>query len=173
MTDLWIVCICINMRSKLHIRFAKQEDLPLIFQMIKELAEYHGLLHKVKATKPSLRQSLFNDPKGADILIGEELGKPACMVIFYQIFSTFLGKEGIYIEDLYVRESYRGKGYGKRLLKEVSKIAKERKCGKVEWKVMKGNEWAAGFYKKMGAKPAPEWTTFKLTEKAFKELLQY
>ncbi len=157
--------------SSFLIRFAQKKDLALVFQMIKELADFHDLSDKVKANEEILKQSLFEDPKGPDVLIAEENQEPVGFIVFFQNFSTFLGKEGIYIDDLYIREKHRSKGYGKALLKEVCRIAEKRKCGRVEWKVLKGNQKAIGFYQKMGAIPASEWTTFRLTEKAFKELL--
>ena len=158
--------------NSLQIRLAQKKDLALVFQMIKELADFHDLSDKVKATEEILQYSLFEDPKGPDILIAEEKNQPIGFIVFFQNFSTFLGREGIYIEDLYIREKYRSKGYGKALLKEVCRIAEKRKCGRVEWKVLKGNQKAIGFYQKMGAIPASEWTTFRLTEPAFKALLK-
>lgn len=154
-----------------QIRLAEKKDLALIFQMIKELADFHDLLDEVKTDEEILNQSLFEDPKGPDVLIAEENNQPIGFIVFFQNFSTFLGREGIYIEDLYIRKKHRSKGYGKALLKEVCHVAEKRKCGSVEWKVLKGNQKAFSFYQKMGAVPAAEWTTFKLTEKAFKNLL--
>lgn len=107
------------------IRKARKEDLNQIFQMIKELASFHGLSHKFRATKNSFKQSLFIDRKGPDVLIAEENGHPVGVVIFYQTFASFRGQEGIYIEDLYIRSKYRGKGYGRKLLQKVCKIAKK------------------------------------------------
>ncbi len=156
--------------KKFKIRKAREKDLNIIYQMLKELASFHKLLKKFKTTKKNLKQNLL-DPKGPDVLIAEENNKPVGIIIFYQIFSSFLGQAGIYIEDLYVQSEHRKKGYGRKLLSKVCQIANKKKCGTVEWKVFRPNKTAISFYKKMGAVPTEKWISFKLTEKAFKKLL--
>ncbi len=154
------------------IRPASSEDTGLILQMIRELADFEQLLDQVVTDEKSLRKSLFMDPKAPEVLIGEENNQPVGFVLFFYNFSTFLGKKGIYIEDLYVREEYRGKGYGELMLKEICSLAKKQGCGRVEWWVLDWNKPAINFYKKMGAVPMQDWTVFRLTEKAFQELIR-
>ena len=155
------------------IRPAKPNDTSLILQMIKELADYEKLLDQVVADEKTLHQSLFSDPKGPEVLIAEENKHPVGFVLFFHNFSTFLGRKGIYIEDLYVRHEWRGKGYGEAILKEICRIAKKRSCGRVEWWVLDWNERAINFYKKIGAVPMSEWTVFRLTEETSERLLNH
>lgn len=157
--------------SSFNIRTAHPEDTPLILQMIRELADFEQLLDQVVADEGTLRQSLFSDPKGPEVLIAEEDKHPVGFVLFFHNFSTFLGRKGVYIEDLYVREEYRGKGYGELILKEICRLAKLRNCGRVEWWVLDWNERAIQFYKKIGAIPMSEWTVFRLTEESINRLL--
>lgn len=145
-------------------RFAKSQDIPLILTFIKELAEYEKLLHEVVADEKILRKSLFEDPRGPEVLIAEEGKNPVGFVLFFHNFSTFLGRKGIYIEDLYVRPEYRGKGHGEKILQTICQLAKERNCGRVEWWVLNWNERAINFYKKIGAAAMSEWTVFRMTE---------
>ncbi|NNM44281.1 MAG: GNAT family N-acetyltransferase [Chlamydiae bacterium] len=154
--------------TSLILRCAHVQDTVLILQMIRELAEFEELLDQVVADEETLKNSLFFDPKGPEVLIGEENGKVVGFVLFFHNFSTFLGKKGIYIEDLYVRQEYRGKGYGEAILQEICQIAKERNCGRVEWWVLDWNERAINFYKKIGAIPMSDWTVFRMTEEAIK-----
>jgi GNAT superfamily N-acetyltransferase len=146
------------------IRFAKPEDTALILQFIRELADFEKLLHEVVADEKTLHRSLFEDPRGPEVLIGEENGHPVGFVLFFHNFSTFLGRKGIYIEDLYVRPEYRGKQYGEKILKEICRLAKKRHCGRVEWWVLDWNERAIKFYKKIGSVPMSEWTVFRMNE---------
>lgn len=139
--------------------------------MIKELADFEKLLNEVVADEKILLQSLFEDSKGPEVLIAEELDKPVGFVLFFHNFSTFLGRKGIYIEDLYIRKDYRSKGYGAALLKEICRLAKERSCGRVEWWVLDWNARAVNFYKKIGAKPMEDWTVFRLTEEGINTLI--
>ncbi len=152
------------MSSIFTVRFAKPSDTSLILQMIKELAEFEQLLDQVVADEKTLNQSLFLDPKGPEVLIAEENNIPVGFVLFFHNFSTFLGRKGIYIEDLYVKHHCRGKGYGEMLLQKICELAIERNCGRVEWWVLDWNERAINFYKKMGATPMSEWTVFRLSE---------
>ena len=154
----------------LVIRQARPEDTALILQMIRELADFEKLLDQVVADEAILRQSLFSDPKGPEVLIAEENKKPVGFVLFFHNFSTFLGRKGIYIEDLYVRQEYRGKGYGEAILKEICLLAQKRNCGRVEWWVLDWNERAINFYKKIGAVPMSDWTVFRLTEESIDRL---
>lgn len=153
-----------NANKRFGVRFANPSDTGLILQMIRELADFEKLLNEVVTDEKTLHKSLFEDAKGPEVLIAEEDGNPVGFVLFFHNFSTFLGRKGIYIEDLYIREKVRGKGFGEALLKEICKLAKERNCGRVEWWVLDWNERAINFYKKIGAIPMSEWTVFRLTE---------
>lgn len=148
------------------IRQAHPEDISTILLMIRELADFEQLLDQVVTDEATLHDSLFSDPKGPEVLIAEENNYPVGFVLFFHNFSTFLGKKGIYIEDLYVRPEYRGAGYGQAILKEICRLATMRNCGRVEWWVLNWNERAINFYKKMGAIPMSDWTVFRLTEES-------
>lgn len=154
------------------VRKATPNDVPLILHLIRELAEYEKLLHEVVADEETLHQNLFGEVQGPEVLIAEENSRAVGFVLFFHNFSTFLGKKGVYIEDLYIRSEYRGKGYGEKLLREICKIAAERNCGRVDWWVLNWNERAIRFYKKMGAKSMDGWTVFRLDEEALRHLTQ-
>jgi GNAT superfamily N-acetyltransferase len=156
-----------QIKNKIKLRDATIEDVPLILDFIKELAVYEKLIDQVKTTEESLKESLFGNQKFAEVIIAELDDKPVGQALFFHNFSTFLGKPGIYLEDLYVRPAFRGKGIGKALLIRVIDIAKERKCGRVEWAVLDWNEPAINFYKNLNAVPMDEWTIFRLTEEKF------
>lgn len=158
-------------KNNFTIRSAVESDTPLILTMIKELADYEKLLDEVIADEKTLHESLFNDPKGPEVLIAEEGSETVGFVLFFHNFSTFLGKKGVYIEDLYVKEAYRGKGYGEAILDKICAIASERSCKRVEWWVLDWNKKAIDFYKKIGARPMEEWTVFRLTEDAIQARL--
>lgn len=160
------------MTTLFTIRNARLEDTSLILQMIRELADFEQLLDQVATDELTLQNSLFSDPKGPEVLIAEENEQPVGFVLFFHNFSTFLGRKGIYIEDLYIRQKYRGKGYGELILKEICRLAKVRNCGRVEWWVLDWNERAINFYKKIGAVPMSDWTVFRLTEEAIHHLIQ-
>jgi GNAT superfamily N-acetyltransferase len=145
------------------IRNATGEDVPLILSFIHELAEYEKLSHKVSATEEILRNSLFGERPVAEVLIGESDGRPAAFALFFHNFSTFLGRPGIYLEDLYVRPEFRGQVIGKAMFSRLARLAKERGCGRLEWSVLDWNEDAIRFYKKLGAVPMDEWTTLQVT----------
>jgi GNAT superfamily N-acetyltransferase len=149
--------------NKVTIKKAKITDIPLIQSLIKELAEYEKLTHEVKSTEGDLRKNLFGRKKYAEVLIGYYEGKAAGIALFFHNYSTFEGKPGIYLEDLYVKPEFRGKGVGKLLLLKLISIAGKRKCGRVEWAVLDWNESAIDFYKKIGAKPMDSWRIFRLT----------
>ena len=147
----------------LNIRPATFQDIPLILGFIQELAEYERLSHEVLASPEILHENLFGEKaRGAETLIAEENGIPIGFALFFHNFSTFLGKSGIYLEDLYVQPQHRGKGYGKALLDAVKNIAQERNCGRLEWSVLDWNTPAIEFYKSLGAKPMEEWTTMRI-----------
>ena len=160
------------MASSFKIRQARPEDTALVLQMIRELADFEQLLDQVVADEATLRHSLFSDSKGPEVLIAEEKGHPVGFVLFFHNFSTFLGKKGIYIEDLYVRQEYRGKGYGEAILREICRLANARNCGRVEWWVLDWNEHAIHFYKKIGAIPMVDWTVFRLSKESIDRLAQ-
>ncbi|WP_337872115.1 GNAT family N-acetyltransferase [Ignavibacterium sp.] len=153
--------------EKLIIRRAEKSDLPNILMMIKELAEYEKLLNEVVTTEEHLEKVIFGTQKFVEVLIAELNGIIAGQTIFFHNFSTFVGRPGLYIEDLYVKSEFRGKGIGKALLNEVINLAKNRNCGRVEWVVLDWNEPAIEFYKNIGAKPLDEWTIFRLSEDKF------
>ncbi|WP_313757390.1 GNAT family N-acetyltransferase [Tissierella sp.] len=143
------------------IRFAEGKDVKLILDFIKELADYEKLLHEVVATEEILMDSLFVR-KAAEVIIGEHDGEPVGFALFFHNFSTFLGRPGIYLEDLYVRPEMRGKGYGKIFLSFLAKLAIERNCGRFEWWCIDWNEPSINFYKSIGAVPMDEWTVYRV-----------
>jgi len=151
------------------LRFAEIEDVSLILEFIKELAKYEKMLNEVVATEELLKESLF-ERKMAEVIIGEYKNKPAAFALFFHNFSTFLGRPGIYLEDLYVRPEMRGKGIGKIMLSFLANLCVERKCGRLEWWCLDWNESAIEFYKKMGAIPMDEWTVYRLSGDALDKL---
>ena len=142
--------------KNLNIRLAEPADTPLILRFIKELAEYEKLAHEVVATKEILDETLFGERSYAEVIIAEYENMPVGYTLFFHNFSTFLGRPGIYIEDLYVTPEYRGKGIGKALLNYCAMLARKRKCGRMEWWVLKWNP-ARDFYEKIGAEAMDEW----------------
>jgi GNAT superfamily N-acetyltransferase len=147
----------------LEIRKAQKSDVPLILHFIKELAAYEKLLHEVTATVELLEANLFGEKSVAEVVIASSENKDVGFALYFHNFSTFVGKPGIYLEDLYVSPDYRGKGFGKSLLKYLANLAVERDCGRLEWQVLDWNESAIKFYKSLGAKPMDEWTVFRVT----------
>ncbi|CZG15800.1 GNAT family N-acetyltransferase [Legionella pneumophila serogroup 1] len=158
------------MNPNFKIRFAILSDVPLILQFIKELAEYEQLLHEVVATEDILQETLFGPKSHAEVVIGYLEEKPVSFALFFHNFSTFLGRPGIYLEDLYVRPEARGQGIGKMMLSYLAALAKNRKCGRLEWWVLDWNETAINFYKSIGAKPMDEWTVYRVTGQALDNL---
>lgn len=148
-----------------NIRFAVESDVKLILDFIKELADYEKLLHEVVATEEILRESLF-ERKAAEVIIAEYKGEPIGFALFFHNFSTFLGKPGLYLEDLYIRPEMRGRGYGKNLLAFLAKLAIDRNCGRFEWWCIDWNEPSINFYKSIGAIPMDEWTVFRVHDQA-------
>lgn len=156
--------------STFKVRNATENDVLEILQLIKEIAEYEKLAHEVIATESIIRESLFGKQKSAEVVIGEFENKIAGYALFFHNFSTFLGRKGLYLEDLFVRPEYRGRSFGKKLLLHLVKIAKERNCGRMEWSVLDWNKPAIEFYESLGAKPMNGWTVYRLDEVALKEL---
>lgn len=154
----------------LKLRNAGRDDVPLIFSLIRELAEYEKLAHEVVATERQLQENLFGSRPQAEVVIAEWNGKPAGFALFFHNFSTFLGRRGLYLEDLYVRPEVRGKGIGRALLIHLARIAVERGCGRFEWAVLDWNEPARRFYESLGAKAVSEWDIFRVTGKALETL---
>ena len=144
------------------IREAQKTDVAVILELIKGLAEYEKLSHEVVATEELLQEWLF-EKKKAEVLIGECNGVAVGFVLFFHNFSTFLGRAGIYLEDLFVKPEYRGKGFGKALLVRLAKITVERGCGRFEWSCLDWNKPSIEFYLSMGAKPMDGWTVYRVT----------
>lgn len=149
-----------------RVRLAGASDVPVILAFIRELAEFERLGHEVVATEESLRETLFGARPCAQCLLAEEGGKAQGFALFFTSYSTFLSRPGIYLEDLYVRPEARGKGVGEALLLELARLAVERKCGRLEWAVLRWNEGAIRFYERLGARPLEEWVTYRLTGEA-------
>ena len=146
----------------INIRNANESDANTILQFIKELAEYEKMSNDVTATEELLKENIFVK-KLAEVVIAEEDNIPVGFALFFHNFSTFLGKGGIYLEDLYVKPSMRNKGVGKKLLKYLANLAVERDCGRLEWSCLDWNEPSIAFYKERGATPMDEWTVYRVT----------
>lgn len=159
----------LDQKQEFKIRIAKEEDTSLILKFIKELADYEKLLSEVVATEEILRESLFKRNM-AEVIIGELNGKPIGFALFFHNFSTFLGKPGIYLEDLYVKPAFRGRDFGKQMLGYLATLCEERDCGRLEWWCLDWNKSSIEFYKKLGAESMDEWTTFRVTGKKLKKL---
>lgn len=155
--------------SGFKLRLAEPKDVPLILDFIKELADYEELLDEVVATEEVLRESLF-DRKIAEVVIGEYHNKPVSFALFFYNFSTFLGKPGIYLEDLFVKPEMRGKGIGRIMLSFLAKLALERKCGRLEWWCLDWNKSSVEFYRHLGAVPMDEWTVYRVDDKKLRLL---
>jgi GNAT superfamily N-acetyltransferase len=155
---------------ELEIRGATVDDVPLLLSLIKELAEYERLSHEVVATEEMLRGSLFGERRVAEALLGYLGDEPAGFALFFHTFSTFLGRPGIYLEDLYVRPEFRGAGVGRALLVHLAGLARERGCGRLEWSVLDWNEPAIGFYRGIGASPVSGWTVYRVSGEVLEEL---
>jgi len=152
------------------IRIATESDVPLILTFIRDLARYEKLEDRVVATEEMLRATLFGSPRFAEVLIGEEDGAPIGFALFFHNYSTFLGRPGVYLEDLFVKPEARGRGYGKALLARLAAIANERNCGRVEWAVLDWNEPSINFYRSLGAVSLDDWRIFRLTGEALSAL---
>ncbi|WP_459201137.1 GNAT family N-acetyltransferase [Methanococcus sp. CF] len=158
-----------NNNLKINIRPTTVSDVSLILKFIKELAKYENLEDSVLATEEIIKESLFGKKQYAEALIVEARSEPVGLVLFFHNFSTFLGKPGIYIEDLYIKEEFRGMGLGKKIFEYLSNLAKERNCGRIEWVVLDWNP-ARKFYEKMGAVPVDNWLIYRLTGDKIDEL---
>lgn len=159
----------LKMNSEPIFRYAEEKDVALILSFIKDLAEYEKMLEEVVATEEMLRYWLFKEKK-AEVLFVMENEKEVGFALFFYHFSTFLGQAGIYLEDLFVLLEYRGKGYGKAILKQLAKLTIERGCGRLEWSCLDWNKPSIDFYLSLGATPMEEWTTYRVTGDTLKKL---
>ncbi len=153
------------------IRQAKEADTELIFSLIRKLAVYEKMEDAVITSAEELREQLFVK-ENAQVLIAEEAGTAIGFALYFFNFSTFVGRAGLYLEDLYLEPEYRGKGYGKQLFVQLATLAKEKNCGRMEWSVLNWNRPAISFYKSLGAVPMDEWTVYRLDEKALQKLVK-
>lgn len=151
------------MGTEFKIRTARLADVPTILQLIRDLATYERAPNEVTATEEQLVDVLFGEKPAAEVLLAFENETPVGFAVFFRNFSTWLGRPGLYLEDLFVKPEKRGKGYGHALLVDLAKIARDRGCGRMEWAVLDWNDPAIQFYQKLGAKPMNEWTVFRLT----------
>ena len=152
-----------------RIRKAERTDIPVVLELIKELAEYEKMSDDVVATPKLLEEWIFDKEK-AQVLLGEADGEIVGMALYFYNFSTFLGRAGIYLEDLFVKPSMRGSGMGKALLTQLARIAVEEGCGRMEWSCLNWNAPSIGFYKSLGAVPMDEWTVYRWTGDVLDEL---
>lgn len=155
----------------LVLRIAEEKDCQLILDLIKELAVYEKMLDQVAGTVETLRKSIF-EQKAARVIIAEYEDNVVGYALYFYNFSTFIGKAGIYLEDIYVRPEYRGKGFGKTLLSQIATIAKENDCERVEWSCLNWNKPSIQFYESIGAVHMDEWRTYRLTTKAIENLAE-
>jgi GNAT superfamily N-acetyltransferase len=153
-----------------QIRPARVEDVPIILQLIRDLATYERAPDEVVATEEQLVDVLFGERQVAEVLLAFEEESPVGFAVYFYNFSTWLARPGLYLEDLFVKPEKRGKGYGRALLVELAKIARDRACGRMEWAVLNWNESAIKFYRTLGAKPMNEWTVFRLTREEIAKL---
>jgi GNAT superfamily N-acetyltransferase len=161
--------MCVTKLDKFQLRFAEEKDIPVILKFIKELAIYENLLDQVTANEEILLESLFKR-KVAEVIIAEYEGEAVGYALFFYNFSTFLGRPGIYLEDLYVTPEMRGKGFGKIILSYLAKLVVERDCGRLEWACLDWNEPSIKFYKGLGAISMEDWSTYRLTGEALENL---
>ncbi|HEY9164704.1 MAG TPA: GNAT family N-acetyltransferase [Candidatus Kryptonia bacterium] len=155
--------------EKLNIRIANEADSGIVLGFIKDLAEFEKLAKEVRATDEIIRENVFRK-KYAEVLIAEYKDLPVGFALYFHNFSTFLGRPGIYLEDLYIRSEFRGKGFGKQLLIYLAKLARQRECGRVEWAVLDWNEKAISFYKSLGAIQLNDWIVNRVTGSALENL---
>ena len=154
------------------LRFATPGDAPLVMAFVRELAEYEQLAHEVEADAETLAAQLFGETPAAEVVIAEVDGTPAGFALFFHNFSTFLGRRGLYLEDLFVRPAYRGRGIGRVLMAFLAKLAVERGCGRFEWWVLDWNTPAIDFYRSLGARGMDEWTVQRVTGPALHALAE-
>jgi len=155
-----------------RIRTARVEDVPIILELIRDLATYERAPKEVVATEQQLVDVLFGERAAAEVLLAFEGESAVGFALFFHNFSTWLGRPGLYLEDLFVKPEKRGKGYGRALLVDLAKIALERGCGRMEWAVLNWNQPAIKFYRSLGAKPMDEWTVFRLTRNDIAKLAE-
>ena len=153
-----------------RIRAATTDDVPALFELIKGLAAYERLLEQLSATEESLRSHLFGARPAAEAVLAEEHGVAVGFALYFHNFSTFLGRPGLYLEDLFVRPEYRGRGYGKALMVFVARLAQTRDCGRLEWSVLDWNRPAREFYRTLGARPLDDWIGQRMTGEAIARL---
>ena len=161
-----------EIKTDFEIRQAEEEDVPEILELIKALAEFENLSEEVVATEELLKITLFGINSPAEVQIAYDKNNTLGFALYFRSFSTFFGRPGIYLEDLYVRENARGKGVGEALLRRLAQRTREIGGGRLEWAVLNWNEPAIGFYQKMGAAPLDEWTTYRVTGKNLQELAE-
>lgn len=154
----------------LRLRPAGAADAGLVLELIRELAGFERLAHEVVADAAALRRHLFAERPAAEVLVAEVDGAPAGFALYFATFSTFVGKPGLYLEDLFIRPAYRGRGIGRAVLIHLSRLAVEQGCGRLEWSVLDWNERAIGFYRELGARPMSDWTVFRLDGEALETL---
>ncbi len=157
--------------SKLTFRFAERADTPLILHFIKQLADYEKMLDEVVADEKTLEEWIFDRQK-AEVIFALEDGVEVGFALFFHNFSTFLGRAGLYLEDLFVLPEHRGKGYGKAILKKLASIAVERGCGRLEWWCLDWNKPSIDFYLSLGAQPMSDWTVYRITGDTLTELAE-
>ena len=152
------------------LRPATPADVPVILACIQRLADYERLAHECIATEAQLHATLFGATPSAEVVLAFAGDEPAGFALWFQSYSTFLAKPGLYLEDLFVRTAYRGQGYGEALLRHLAQTAVERGCGRLEWSVLDWNQRAIDFYRKLGAEPMDEWTVFRVSGDALAQL---
>ncbi len=155
---------------RIRIEAAEPADVPTILRLIRELAEFEHLLDQVTASEAQLHEGLFGPRPGAEVVMARLGDEVVGFALYFQSFSTFLGKPGLYLEDLYVRQAFRGQGHGAAMLRHLARTALERGCGRFEWAVLNWNQRAIDFYEALGAKRLGEWTTFRVTGDALQRL---
>jgi GNAT superfamily N-acetyltransferase len=158
------------MAPDLRIEPATEDDVPLILNLVKKLAAYERLLHEVVATEEDFRKALFGPDRVAEALLAFSGSQPVGFALYFSTFSTFVGRSGIYLEDIFVEPEHRGQGIGAALLTRIAKIACDRNCGRLEWSVLTWNEPSIGFYERLGARRMEEWRVFRLAGAALSEL---
>ena len=158
------------MAPDLRIEHATEDHVPLILNLVKKLAAYERLEHEVVATEEDFRKALFGTPRTAEAVLAFLGGQPVGFALYFSTFSTFVGRSGIYLEDIFVEPEHRGQGVGAALLARIAKIACDRNCGRLEWSVLTWNEPAIGFYERLGARRMEDWRVFRLAGAALTEL---
>lgn len=159
-----------NRHDVFSIRAATEADVPTLLEFIRAIADYEHLLHEVTATEEQLRDQLFGNPPKAEVLFACENDVPVGFALFFHNFSTFLAKPGLYVEDLFVLQDFRGKGYGRALMIQLARIARDRECGRLEWTVLNWNQPARDFYDSLGATPLSDWIVERVTGSAIDAL---